>query len=481
MRRVWFAAIVLVLVAVVVLWRGGNQHATAPGAVPEQQRSPAPQLPGGSPMPAPTPIATPKRSMPLPALQLSKSVNVRETKAAAPGALFGSVIDAQTSEGIAGAELTFSHDDGAYSTTTDSSGAFRFAPHATGTYGLVSIEAKGFQPFEGEFGRSPVSFTSVAGKDVDGVVLRLVRERGAAHAAIAAADGGEPQPKEKQQGKGSLSGHVFDARSRQPIAAFAVAIFRRDGIATEAMAPSSFVDPAGNYQIANLAPGSYEATAMAAGYAWSSYAIVQIADNAAQTDFALHSGARVSGVVTDGTTHRAIAGATVSLEGRRGDAPDLPVAPLSPTAVTGGDGSFTLEHVPNSVVGLRVVQQGYLESLVSLGDLPEDGDARPLSIALTPQEAASDAHVEITGIGAVLQARGDAVYIMQVVPNGGASDAGLGAGDAILAVDGARVADLGYERTIGAIRGPVGTTVLLHIRRGTTEWDVAVLRKLVRS
>ena len=110
-----------------------------------------------------------------------------------------------------------------------------------------------------------------------------------------------------------------------------------------------------------------------------------------------------------------------------------------------------------------------------------NGDAPPLAIALTPRERGSDARFELTGIGAVLRPHGDALDIQQVVLNAGAADAGLGAGDAILAIDGARVTDLGFEGAIGAIRGPEGTIVTLRIRRAGREVDVAVTRKLVRS
>ena len=481
MQRRWIAIVVFALAILVAWWLSRTAPSTATRA-PE----PAPAL-ARPPMAVPAPAAA-RRSLLPPAIQLSKPVVVLPVQAAAPGALAGTVLDAQTSTGIAGAELTFSHDDGAYSTATGVGGAFRFAPRSAGTYRLVSIEAKGYAPFESEFGRSPVSFTSVAGKDVDGVVLRLLPERKNVAVDSGGAriegrsDGGEVDAGNPKQARGSLFGRVLDARSSAAIAAFAIALFRRDGLATTMIAPASFVDPSGAYEIDGLAPGTYEATAMAAGYAWSSYAVVQIGDSPAQADFALHAGARITGVVTDAATRRPIGGATLSLEGRRGDAPDLPVAPLSPEAESGVDGRFTLEHVPPDVASVQAGKQGYLVRVVSLGPLPKDGDAPPpLAIALTPRESGAHAHLELTGIGAVLRPRGDALDIQQVVPNGGAADAGLGPGDAILAVDGASVMDLGFEGAIGAIRGPEGTAVTLRIRRAGREADVVVTRKLIRT
>src|SRR5262249_34110886 len=207
-------------------------------------------------------------------------------------------------------------------------------------------------------------------------------------------------------------------------------------------------------EITGLSSGTYEAAAMAAGYASSTYAVAQVADSPVEADFALRSGVRIQGIVTDDATKRPIGGATLSLEGRRGAAPDLPVAPLSPEAETGADGRFSLEHVPADAVGLRAAKKGYLVRLVSLGSLPEDGDAPYLAIALTPRDPGNGARVELTGIGAVLQARDQALEIQQIVPEGGAAEAGLVPGDEIAAIDGTSVKALGYERAIAAIRPP---------------------------
>jgi len=236
----------------------------------------------------------------------------------------------------------------------------------------------------------------------------------------------------------------------------------------------------GWYEVTDLDPGTYEAVAMAAGYAWSRYAVAQVGTSPVQADFALRAGARIEGIVTDDATRRPIAGAVVSLEGRRGVAPDLPVAPLSPEAETGADGRFTLEQVPPDAMSLHAEKEGYLMRIVTLGPLPEEGDYPPVAIGLTPRASGDDASFELTGIGAVLAARPEWLAVVDVVPGGGATDAGLVSGDQILAVDGTPVAHLGYEGAIGVIRGPEGTTVELRVRRDGRESDVVVTRKRVR-
>src|SRR3989440_3426060 len=161
-RWAMVAGVVLALAAFLA-WRRSEPRAPAAAS---SQRAPLAGE-GATPPPAPRP------QLAAPAIQLAKRVEIRPARNLAPGALEGTVLDAETNAGIAGAELTFSHDNGAWSTTTGSSGAFRFAPRATGTYRLVSIEARGDASFEGGFGSSPLSFTSTEGDDISGVVLRL--------------------------------------------------------------------------------------------------------------------------------------------------------------------------------------------------------------------------------------------------------------------------------------------------------------------
>jgi len=418
--------------------------------------------------------------MTAPAIQLAKRVETRAARDLEPGALEGTVLDAESSAGIPGAELTFSHDNSAWSTTTGAGGAFRFAPRTTGTYRLVSIEARGYASFESEFGSSPVSFTSAEGHHVSGVVLRLTPEDKARPRRRVRRASSDPADADPPKARGSLRGWVRDARSGAPVVAFAIALWRREGIASRMVAPASFIDPSGAYEIAALDPGTYEVVAMAAGYASSGYAVAQVDTSPVQADFALRAGARIEGVVTDDATRRPIEAAVISLEGRRGTAPNLPVAPLSPQAETGADGRFTLEQVPSDTMSLYAEKEGYLTRIVTLGPLPDEGDPQPLAIALTPRASGVDASVELTGIGAVLEARSEWLAILDVVPGGGAADAGLMPGHQILAIDGTLVIGLGYERAIGAIRGPEGTTVVLRVRREGREDDVAVTRKRVR-
>jgi C-terminal processing protease CtpA/Prc len=107
----------------------------------------------------------------------------------------------------------------------------------------------------------------------------------------------------------------------------------------------------------------------------------------------------------------------------------------------------------------------------------------PIEILLAPTGPGEDPHIELVGIGAVLAAKDDGLVIGKVIAGGGAADAGLVAGDAILAVDAVRVTVLGFETAIQKIRGAEGTSVTLLVRRaaGGEPANVTVVRKRIKA
>jgi carboxyl-terminal processing protease len=81
----------------------------------------------------------------------------------------------------------------------------------------------------------------------------------------------------------------------------------------------------------------------------------------------------------------------------------------------------------------------------------------------------------------VIAAEDDGLQIRQLVPEGGAADANLRAGDVIIAVEGIAVIELGFEGALQRIRGPEGSAVTLTIRRADgTVVDILVYRKRIR-
>ena len=73
------------------------------------------------------------------------------------------------------------------------------------------------------------------------------------------------------------------------------------------------------------------------------------------------------------------------------------------------------------------------------------------------------------------------IEIMSVIDGSGAFDAGILAGDKILAVDGTALADVTYEELIALIKGEVGSHVDVTVDRGGEAMTFTVTRKIVEQ
>ena len=144
-------------------------------------------------------------------------------------------------------------------------------------------------------------------------------------------------------------------------------------------------------------------------------------------------------------------------------------------AVTDVGGNFILEGIPAGELSLHVSAPGYnsrIESRVQTG---------AVEIELTPNAPDAGSTLELVGIGVVLKGRQDALVVGEVLPGGAAATAGLTPGDEVVSIDDTPVVELGFFRAIQKIRGPVGSTVVLHIRKQgqTPPTSVAVERRRI--
>lgn len=95
----------------------------------------------------------------------------------------------------------------------------------------------------------------------------------------------------------------------------------------------------------------------------------------------------------------------------------------------------------------------------------------------------ADMSGEIVGIGVqVMFNRLDNTCFIESVNSGsGAERAGILPGDYIIAVDGTLVSDMGYQKTISAVRGDVDTRVNITVLRGDKQLSFEVTRSVIKE
>lgn len=80
------------------------------------------------------------------------------------------------------------------------------------------------------------------------------------------------------------------------------------------------------------------------------------------------------------------------------------------------------------------------------------------------------------GIGVYIVQTDDGIEIVYVMQSSPAMEAGMKKGDVIVAIDGKRIADVGYNEAVSLVAGTAGTKVTLTVRRDGAEQDITVTR-----
>jgi hypothetical protein len=279
---------------------------------------------------------------------------------------------------------------------------------------------------------------------------------------------------------GRLRGTVKDPRGA-PVPRFSVVLTRADAEASGRRAGIfTRYDARGAFAIDDMPAGDYRLLVVADGWApTAELPVVVPAQPAgpAEVNVTMQGGAHIRGRVVARGTRQPLAQALVSMEGQAGIAASVP---LASQVVTGGDGRFQLVGAPEGRLSLMVTADGYHGRVI--GGL-QARPATPLDvpdIELGARKEGEQARVELVGIGAALAPKGNVIVLGKLAPSGGASQAGLLPGDAILAIDGEPVGDLGFSNAIQRIRGAENTPVAFKIRRADgREADVTVVRRLI--
>ena len=107
--------------------------------------------------------------------------------------------------------------------------------------------------------------------------------------------------------------------------------------------------------------------------------------------------------------------------------------------------------------------------------------ARLVFVPLTFAAVSGCASAPAGTIGAALGQRTDhRLFVRSAPPGEGADRAGLGEDDEILAIDGRDVHVMTEEEIRSAVRGPVGSTLVVKVQRGDDRRDVTVVRSPIK-
>ncbi|MFT3706721.1 MAG: carboxypeptidase regulatory-like domain-containing protein [Archangium sp.] len=259
---------------------------------------------------------------------------------------------------------------------------------------------------------------------------------------------------------GRLRGRVQDEKG-QPVSGFTVTLREKRGPIAEGEGDSRHVlNARGEFALEDLQSGVFNVSVTALGFAPSDSQEVRIGEGIdARADFSLEPGGAISGRVLDRKTKQPLARAVVSLESGGEDS----VFGVTGTR-TSDDGTFTLGGLRAGRRSLLFAADAHHARLVSI-EAERGKTGGPIEVLLTPLAQGETPRLELVGIGAVLQAKGDVLVITNVIAGGGAAEVGLVAGDGIVSIEGQLASNLGFLGGVELIRGQEGTWVLMSVRR----------------
>jgi len=271
----------------------------------------------------------------------------------------------------------------------------------------------------------------------------------------------------------TISGNV-ESSSGEPIAAFTILVVKRQGLIRIGVADRTFMDPRGQFTV-RVPAGDYELLASAAG--WAPSDPTPASAGAKDVKVVVVGGATLRGKVVDADTGAPLGYARVTREGIGGGAS---AQPANTGTVTRDDGTFELTGIPPGPVSFSVGGGGYHPRLEGGYVATDGGHDGPVQLALNRLVEGEQPKLDLVGIGVKLSADGDDLVVDEVVPNGGAAEAGLLAGDHIVALDGTPVVKFGMDGSIARIRGAAGTVIAVGITRGGAAQTITVTRKPLR-
>jgi membrane-associated protease RseP (regulator of RpoE activity) len=232
-----------------------------------------------------------------------------------------------------------------------------------------------------------------------------------------------------------------------------------------------------------LMPGRYSLKVGATGYSSATVPGVEVSAGG--------SGNRVRVTLARGGTIR---GRTVDDQGqplagvRVATTPNLLFAfgraapvPAGASTLSDAQGSFTLSGVATGDrVYLFAAKEGFEQRGAVQVTSSADSETASVEVRLAASSRGEEAERDFAGVGLTLSSRGDAVQVVEVFEGGPAREVGLRPGDQIVGVDGVAVQGQQLSDVISRIRGVVGTTVSLEVRRDDRDFVLAIPRAAVK-
>ena len=255
-------------------------------------------------------------------------------------------------------------------------------------------------------------------------------------------------------GPGLLAGMVVDERGA-PLPSFVVGVERGPSQEGQRHAVD---DAGGRFELTGLAAGRYTLVASAVGRPSVTAGPIDLGPGEKHYGLriTLALGVPLRGRVLDGASRAGIEGATIEIEMLGSLASQQRLAARSDAA-----GDFTIDGAPSHTVSLRAGAGGYRSTVVA-GVRAGQGT---LEILLNALAVGEERATEFTGIAAGLRGTPEGVVVAAVFDGGPAEAAGVRAGDVITRIDGVIAEGFTVAQCVERLRGPVGSRVLLGVRR----------------
>ncbi len=272
---------------------------------------------------------------------------------------------------------------------------------------------------------------------------------------------------------GGIEGAVVDERGmRVPSFTLGIESFvGAHGASARGMGSRGF--EAGMFHWDGLAPGTYVLTAVASGKPPTRSEPIDVRGGAVTSGvrIVLAAGGVVAGHVYD-DHHAPLAGVALHFD------QVSTVVNSSSTATSDETGAYRLEGAPSGPFTVLARKDGFRVRMLS-GLRVQSGATLQQDVTLTP--AGGGASFELGGIGASLAARADGIVFVSTFPGDPADRAGLRGGDRIVRIDGEDTAGMSVADALQRLRGEVGTSVGVTVKRADSDdpIDVVIVRAMI--